>query len=264
MEKDNSFVRTNLLLGKEAMDNLKRATVTVAGLGGVGSFAVEALARMGIGHLRIFDFDSVKRSNINRQLFALESSLNMKKIDIARDRILNINPACKVSAADTFIHKETLDELFSEPSTVVIDAIDSLTPKIVLLEALYKSGVPAVSSMGAAVKVDPFSIRIGDISETNSCPLARFIRKRLKKKGIETGIKCIYSVEVPPKEFLETPLDEAEINEEVEFKRGRNRKALPSLSYIPAMFGLLAAHAAIKSILNWKDGCNINSLKKPI
>ena len=220
----------------------------MAGLGAVGSYAVEGLARAGVGRLRLVDFDVVRESNINRQLYALDSTLGRQKVELARSRVLDINPRCEVEILPLFIDHTTVDSVLKAPVDVLIDAIDSVSPKVTLLAAAAKAGIAAVSSMGAASRTDPLAIRIGDIADTEACPLARFVRKKLRKLGVDSGITCVYSVETPPS------LQEAgeEIVETEVFERGRRRAPLGSLSCLTGIFGLTAANEAILRIAGRK------------
>jgi len=240
------FSRTEQLIGKEALDRLRSARVAVFGLGAVGSYAVEALARAGIGFLRLVDCDCIRLSNLNRQLFALESTLNMPKPDVARARVLDINPDCKVEALQAFVAKSNLEDLLAKPLDVVVDAIDSVTPKVELIAAAVRLGIPIVSSMGAATRTDPALIRMADISETEVCPLARFVRKKLRRRGVTSGARCIYSIEDPNNK------NAPEEDNEQTCRQGRARRPIGSLSYITGIFGLLAAHEVIKMIVSKK------------
>jgi tRNA threonylcarbamoyladenosine dehydratase len=240
------FSRTGLLIGEKALARLAESSVAVFGLGGVGSYAVEALVRAGIGRVRLIDFDEIKHSNINRQLYALESTIDRKKVEVAAERIAQINPDCVVDARPVFADGSSMPELLSPPLDVVIDAIDSLSSKVALISAAYRLGRPMVTCMGASTRLDPFSVRVGDISESIRCPLARMVRKKLHAQGIFKGIRCVYSVE---------PADTVSASETAEpenFVRGRPRPSLGSISYMPAMFGLLAAREAIKIITNFE------------
>lgn len=242
------FARTELLLGHDGLERLRRAKVTVVGLGAVGSYAVEGLARAGVGHLRLIDFDVVRETNINRQLYALDSTLGQQKVDIARRRVLDINPNCQVATVALFINVESVPQVFTEPIDVLIDAIDSVGPKIELISAAVARKVFIVSSMGAATRTDPSAIRVADISETRICPLAQFVRKRLRKRGVHKGVRCIYSTE--PAGNTTKNLPEPEIEETVDFiGKGRPRRPLGSLSCITGMFGLIAAREAIFQIV---------------
>ncbi len=237
------FSRTEQLIGREAFAKLKKARVVVFGLGAVGAYAVEALARAGIGFLRLVDCDIVRPSNINRQLYALESTLKRPKTEVAAERVRDINPDCTVEPFQGFAGKKTLPRFLSGRLDVVVDAIDGVTPKVELIAAAIRLGIPVISSMGAATRLDPSAVRLGDISETDVCPLARIIRKRLRRRGICSGIRCIYSVEEP---FNKTEAVEAE---EQSFRHGCLRRPIGSLSYMTGIFGLLAAGEVIKNII---------------
>ncbi len=239
------FLRTELLLGREAVKRLSEATVVVAGLGAVGSYAVEALARSGIGNLRLADMDTLKKSNINRQLYALESTLGSPKAAEAAKRVRDINSSCSVYPMQIFVHADTLENLLEEPVDFVIDAIDSLNPKIELLETAYKRKIPVVSSMGAALRTDISKIKTADIFDTRSCPLAKLVRKRLRNRGVGRGISCVYSTETVTFTYSEP----SENNREgAEYERGRKRRILGSLPTIPGIYGLMLAHLVIRGL----------------
>jgi tRNA A37 threonylcarbamoyladenosine dehydratase len=250
--KETPFSRTELLLGAEGVRRLAQARVAVCGLGAVGSYAAEALARAGVGHLRLVDFDVVRESNINRQLYALHSTLGRKKVEVARARILDINPGCDVEALPAFADFRTAESILAGGIDVVIDAIDSLGPKIELIAAVVRSGTRLISSMGAATRRDPLAIRVGDISETRGCPLARFVRKWLKKKGIIRGITCVYSMEPCGESYRRAvglPEEGGVDGEQSGESRGRKRRPLGSVSYVTGVFGLVAAREAVEFIL---------------
>lgn len=234
--------RTLALLGHAGMDRLRRATVLVAGLGAVGSYAVEALARVGIGRLRLVDFDIVQPSNLNRQLFALGSTLGRPKVEVAAERVRDIHPGCEVEARRLFIASDTVGQFFTDPPDVLVDAIDSLGPKVALLAAAHRAGVWTVSAMGAASRTDPLALRVADISETERCPLARWVRRRLRALGIRSGLRCVYSIEPAPR-AAEVAADPPPA--EYELRHGRQRRALGSLPTVTGMFGLVAANEAI-------------------
>ncbi|MBF0432980.1 MAG: tRNA threonylcarbamoyladenosine dehydratase [Fibrobacteria bacterium] len=240
------FSRTEMLIGKERCKRLAQSHVAVFGLGGVGSYAVEALARAGIGKLSLMDMGLIQPSNINRQLFALQSTLHQPKTAIAQRRIKQINPDCEVIAHLDFAHVESFDKMLATPPDIIIDAIDSLNPKIHLLQKAYEQKLPIISSMGAGNKVDPSLIQVGDISETKNCPLARIIRKRLHRLEIYKGITCVYSLEIPSND-KDAPYFEA-IKESENFARGREREQVGSISYIPPIFGFMAAGTAIRKL----------------
>jgi len=238
------FARTELLLGPGGLARLRDSRVLVAGLGAVGSYAAEGLARAGVGHLRLADFDVVQPSNINRQLYALESTVGRPKVDVAAERLRDINPACEIDARRVFIDGDTAPVLVAADVDVVIDAIDSLNPKVALLHAAHGAGVWTVSCMGAATRTDPFSIRAGDIASTERCPLARLVRKRLRRHGVASGILCVYSVE-PPRNAVPADAATDPAPPGFEHRRGRRRRPLGSLSTLTGMFGLIAATQAI-------------------
>lgn len=225
------------------MARLRRARVVVAGLGAVGSYAVEGLARAGVGALRLFDFDTIHASNINRQLYALESTIGRLKVEVAAERVREIHPECAVEACPLFIGADTIGRVLEGSPDAVIDAIDSLSPKVRLLAAAAQAGLYTVSSMGAATRTDPLAIRVGDLAATERCPLARLIRKRLRKFKVTSGIRCVYSVEParPGRDSAEP--DAAE--EPDALRRGRMRRPLGSLSVLTGMFGLIAAREVI-------------------
>jgi tRNA A37 threonylcarbamoyladenosine dehydratase len=237
------FSRTELLIGTEGLKRLKAARVTVCGLGAVGSYATEALCRAGVGSLTLVDFDVIKPSNFNRQLYALESTLGMPKAEAGRLRVGDINPACRVEVKRTFIDKTTIDGLLADAPDAVVDAIDSLSPKVTLMAACVAKGLFLVSSLGAASRTDVSAVKTGDISETKNCPLARMLRKRLHKLGIYQGIRCVYSLEPAAQNAL------AAEPEQEEFARGRVRRPLGSVSYMTGIFGLAAAGEVIKHII---------------
>lgn len=244
------FKRTALLTGSEGMNCLLQARVTVVGLGAVGSFAVEALARSGIGHLRLIDFDVVHESNINRQLYALPATIGQAKTELARQRVLAIHPDCEVRADRLFITEETVTQAIDDTPDILIDAIDSVNPKTCLLQAAHEAGCRVISVMGAATRTDPTLVRIADIARTYNCPLAKFIRKRLRRRGIEQGIRCVFSIEPPSKNAVSAETDHAPGEVRSELGRGRARNVLGSFCSIPGIFGLTAAQDAINILLH--------------
>lgn len=239
-EETERFNRTEILIGKDGIKKLAAAHVTVCGLGAVGSYAVEALARAGVGHLRIVDYDTVDITNINRQLFALESTIGQKKAFIAEKRILDINPACRVEVMDAFVNEETNPAVMAEPVDVIIDAIDSLSPKVHLIANAVRAGIYVVASMGAAGRTDSDSIICGDISETRICPLARSVRRRLRRQNIEKGVRCVFSTEEALKKQEE---------HQIPHDGQRTAPVLGSISYMTGIFGLKVAGEAITHLL---------------
>lgn len=242
---DNRFMRTAALLGADKFERLKQSSVMVVGLGAVGGYALEALARSGIGKLILVDFDKVDETNINRQILALGSTVGQSKAQLAAARVRDINPDCRVEVREVFVNDQTLPELLSEPVDFVVDAIDSLNPKCSLMEALANRNIPFVSSMGAALKTDTSRIRMQRLDKTSNCHLARFVRKRLKRRGVDIGkILCVASDEQV--DLPETAL----FMEENSLPAGntRQRHTMGSLPTITAIFGLMIANAVILSL----------------
>ena len=244
------YSRLELLFGPEALDRLKNLHVVVAGLGAVGSFATESLARSAVGHLTLIDFDAVHSSNINRQLFALPSTIGHPKIELAADRVRLIQPSCCVTPLHLFINAESVDRVIALQPDILIDAIDSLNPKICLLEACVKQHIQVISAMGAATRTDPSCIRVDDISATRNCPLARFVRKRLRRRMVHSGIRCVYSIEKARPESVSELTDDASGELRAHTGAGRVRHILGSCCSIPAMFGMAAAQEALNLSLN--------------
>ena len=240
---DNRFMRTEALLGSDALKKLRNSTVMIVGVGAVGGYALEALARAGVGKFVIVDFDVFDITNINRQILALSSTVGRKKIDVAQERLLDINPKAKVKTLDLFVNDETIPQILKQKVDFVIDAIDSLNPKCQLAEALYSTDIPFISSMGAAIKTDPSKIFYGSLNQTKNCGLAKFMRKRLKKRGLDLSkICCVSSTE-------QCSLPETAIFETKETPtQGRKRNTLGSLPTITAIFGLTIANEVIKTL----------------
>jgi tRNA threonylcarbamoyladenosine dehydratase len=249
IDKPNEqFSRIERMIGADGLARLQACHVAVIGLGAVGSYAVEALARAGIGRLRLVDFDQVRPSNINRQLYALHSTLGQAKAQIARLRVGDINPACRVESMSLFVHRDTLDPVLAGPPDLVIDAIDSLAPKIELLTALVSRGIPIVSAMGAALRTDPAGVRVGPLSEIHHCPLAGKVRKKLRTRSIATDFPCVYSIE--PVDLLPSSARGHDETAEEDFpQRGRKRSVLGSLPTLTGIFGLTAANTALRLLL---------------
>lgn len=245
---EDRFVRIKQCLGAEAFRRLRESFVVVVGLGAVGGYALEGLVRSGVGRLRLVDFDEVRPSNINRQLLALESTLGASKVHLARARALDIHPACHVEALACFAHEETLDTILGGRPDFVLDAIDSLNPKVQLIRGAWARGVPILSSMGAARRLDPTRIQCGDISQTRHCPLARQVRKRLRRLGIAQGVPCVYSTEpVDARTDHPVVLPKGEATPFLE--RGRARASLGSLPTLTGIFGLTCAQVLIDALI---------------
>lgn len=235
--------RTQLLVGSAGMQKLANAHVAVFGVGGVGSYALEALARAGVGHLYIVDFDCVEESNINRQIIALDSTIGLPKTRVAAERIAQINPSAEVIAVQEFIAPDTVASHVPPDTGFAIDAIDIIASKIPLIEHLYNSGIVFISCMGAARKLDPTGFKIADIGSTRYCPLARIVRHELRNRGITKGVRCIYSEENDI-----APGDEPEITD-APACNGNRKRPQGTISYMPAIMGLMAAGAIINDIL---------------
>ena len=235
--------RMRLMVGEKALKKLQKAHVMVVGCGAVGSYAIEALARAGVGRLTLVDFDAVAVSNINRQLFALSSTIGKKKVDVAKNRVLDISSDINVETLDMLVNAETVPELLSCHPDFVVDAIDSLNPKCCLIEALVKNYIPFVSSMGAALKTDPTKIQIVKMKKTINCPLAFFVRKRLRRRNVDLDFPVVYSPELTQdKSKLQLP-------EENHQSSGRVRHEMGSFPTITGIFGLMCAHVAIQNLM---------------
>lgn len=236
----NEFSRSELLLGSDAMEKLKKARVAVFGIGGVGSYAVEALARSGIGALDLIDDDVVSLSNINRQLIALHSTVGKPKVEVAAERIADINPECVVRTYKMFYTPETAVEFDFSQYDYIIDAIDTVTGKISLAERAQEAGVPVISAMGAGNKLDPTAFEAADIYQTSVCPLARVMRRELKKRGIKK-LKVVYS-----REEAMTPAK----SEEDDGSAKKKRVTPGSVAFVPSVAGLILAGEVVRDIIN--------------
>ena len=232
------FSRTALLLGDDGVQRLTKARVAVFGIGGVGGYAVEALARSGIGALDLVDHDTVSLSNINRQIIATHDTLGKLKVEVAKERIHAINPDCHVRTFPVFFLPDTVDTFDFSQYDYVVDAIDTVTAKLLLAEKTYAAGIPLISAMGTGNKLDPTAFEVTDINKTTFCPLARIMRKELKKRGIP-HLKVVYS-----QEPAMTP--GANSDEPVELA---GRKPVPgSTAFVPAVAGLILAGEVIKDL----------------
>ena len=232
------FSRTQLLLGEEAMEKLYNARVAVFGIGGVGGYTVEALARAGIGQLDLIDSDTVSVSNINRQILATHSTVGKLKVDVAKARVLDINPNCVVRTYPCFYLPDTADQFDFTQYDYIVDAIDTVTGKLQLVERAVAAGTPIICSMGTGNKLDPTMFQVADISKTSMCPLARIMRKELKKRGID-HIKVVYSQE----EALTPTVDEEEL------KRTGKRQIPGSVAFVPGAAGLALAGEVVKDLV---------------
>ena len=232
---NKEFERQELLLGEAAMKKLKNARVALFGVGGVGSYAAEALARSGIGYIMLVDNDTVSVSNINRQLCALHSTVGRPKVDVVAERLLDINPSLIIEKRQEFVLPENINSFSLDSFDYVIDAIDTVSAKIAIAEVCDRSDVALISSMGTGNKQDPTALKVTDITKTNTCPLARVMRRELKKRGI-SHLRVVYSEEEPL-----TPLERI---------TAENGKTVPgSLAFVPSVAGLIAAGEAVKHII---------------
>lgn len=231
--------RTRLLLGEEGMDRVSRAHVVVVGTGGVGAAASEMLVRAGIGHLCLIDSDVVSPSNINRQLPALHSTLGRPKVEVLRERLTDINPDLDLTVRESYLEEGHVAELLAvwpQQPDFVVDAIDTISPKVALIQHCLAAGIPLVSSMGAGAKFDATRVRLADISRTRMCPLAHMLRKRLHKLGIREGFLAVYSEEEPRMSSIV-------------IEESRNKKSQAgTISYMPAVFGCVCAQAVLGGI----------------
>lgn len=253
-EEFGQFHRIEQMLGVEKTDRLHRSFVMIAGIGAVGGYVLEALARAGVGHFLLIDCDSVSLSNINRQILAVHDTVGERKVEAAQRRVLSIYPDCRVETLDVLINAESMPEVlrFSDGKPdLAIDAIDSLAPKVELLAALLEMKIPVLSSMGAALRTDPFSIQFGPLTNVTHCRLSMMLRKRIRRKGVNTDdIPCVYSTEPVREQGRESTILPPEFSEDDKRLHGRRRSTLGSLPTITGIFGLILANEAIKRLTN--------------
>lgn len=228
------FSRTERLIGKEALLKLQNSNIIIFGLGGVGSYTAEALARSGIGKMTVVDKDTVDITNINRQLYALRSTVGKPKAAVARDRILDINPECEITAIQKMYLPENSEDFVLSQYDYIIDAIDNVTAKIDLAQKAEQLGIPIISSMGTGNKMDPTAFKVSDIYKTSVCPLCRVMRTQLKKCGVKK-LKVVYSEEMPKSDGERTPA---------------------SISFVPPAAGLIIAGEVIRDIIKKESGSN--------
>jgi tRNA A37 threonylcarbamoyladenosine dehydratase len=242
------FSRTELVFGKEGVEKLKTKTVAVLGAGGVGSFAMEALARTGIGRLILIDKDVVDITNVNRQIPALVTTIGRPKVEVMKERIAQINPDCEVIALQTFFLEDTKEQLFQFPLDYVVDAIDIVTAKILLIKECVQRNIPIVSSMGAANKLDPTRFRVMDLSQTRIDPIAKVLRRELKKYGITKGVKTVCSTERPrtPREDVRQQIVSPEVEATSKVRKAKMPPA--STAYVPSVAGLILASVVIHDL----------------
>jgi tRNA threonylcarbamoyladenosine dehydratase len=254
------FSRTELLISKPGLDFYRQQTVAVFGIGGVGSFTAEALARAGIGHLVLIDFDTVDITNINRQLLATDLTVGQPKTAVMAERLKTINPDLKLTLYQAFYDEASSDNFFAEPLDAIADCIDNITAKVHLLATAQQKGIPIVSAMGAANKLDPTKIKVSDIKQAHTCPFARSIRKKLRREyQVESGIQVVFSTEnahTPDAEAMELFLPTVRKPDRTELQARRLVKG--TISYMPSLFGLTVAGIILKDLL---DRYQDNSIK---
>lgn len=247
----NEFSRTELLLGADGMKKLQNARVAVFGIGGVGTFTVEALVRSGVGALDLFDDDKVCLTNINRQLIATRKTVGEKKVEVMKERVLEINPKVKVEAHETFYGADNADEFDLSSYDYIVDAIDTVSSKLVLIEKAKEKNVPIISCMGAGNKLDPTKLEVADISKTSMCPLAKVMRTELRRRGI-TNLKVVYSKEPPL-----TPIEDEDNScknhcicpPDTKRKCTIRRQVPGSIAFVPSVAGLILAGEVIKDLV---------------
>ena len=235
--------RTRMLVGERMLEHFARSRVAVVGVGGVGGYAAEMLVRAGVGHLVIMDSDDVSLSNKNRQLLALDSTVGKPKCDVLASRLLDINPALDIVVIKEYLETDKAGDYFSGMKIdFLVDAIDTLSPKLSLIKYCMDNSIPLVSSMGAGAKFDATKVRLADISKSYNCPLAYIVRKRLRHMGISKGFKVVFSEELPDRDAIVSQED-------------RNKKSqVGTVSYIPAVFGCVCAQAAIGHLMATLEG----------
>ena len=236
---ENSWLgRTLLLIGSQQVDSLNGKHVLIVGLGGVGAYAAEQICRAGVGELTIADGDLIHETNINRQLVALHSSIGRPKSEYLAERLLDINPNLKLHVVQRYLRDDDMKTVLAQPYDYVVDAIDTLSPKIFLIHDALKNGLRLVSSMGSGGKFNPELVRIADISESHGCPLARILRKRLHRLGIHTGFKVVYSPEEVPENAMVPCVDEP-----------NKKTTIGTISYMPPIFGCYIASVVIRDLI---------------
>lgn len=244
--KENQFARTELLLGKDAMERLHRAKVAVFGIGGVGGYTVEALARSGIGSFVLVDNDRVSLTNLNRQIIATHQTIGRYKVEVMRERILEINPQAQVEMRQCFYLPENAGSFSFSEYDYVVDAVDTVTAKIDMIVRAKECGVPVISSMGAGNKLDPTRLEVTDLYRTTVCPLARVMRRELKKRGVDR-LKVVYSTEPARKPMEEGIPDSAETEQ-------THKRAVPgSVAFVPSVAGLMMAGEVVNDLIAASD-----------
>lgn len=234
--ENNIYTRTELLIGQDSLNTLKNSKVIVFGIGGVGSFTVESLCRCGIGEISLVDFDTIDITNINRQIHAFICNVGKYKVDEMKKRIELINPDIKVNIFKVKLEKDNIDSFNLKYYDYVVDAIDTITSKIYLIKYCYENNIKIISAMGAGNKMDPTRFKVSDINKTSVCPLARVIRRELKKIGVKK-LKCVYS-------------DEISVGEKIESEE-RRKSSPSSISFIPSSMGLIISSEVVKDLILW-------------
>ena len=244
---NEQLIRTELLIGEEGIDKLQNSKVMIFGVGGVGSFAAEALTRTGIGTIVIVDNDTVDVSNLNRQIHATRETIDRDKVEVMRERMLLINPECNVIPMQVFLTADNMEEIVTEDIDYIIDAIDSVTSKLALAEYCYRNEINLIASMGTGNKIDPSQFKVSDIHKTKVCPLAKVMRVELKKRGVKK-LKVVYSEELPIKP--QSPQVEAPKKVEgEEIKRLSKRQSPGSMSFVPGVAGMILASQVVRDLI---------------
>lgn len=242
----HAFSRTEMLIGKDGLQKLKDSKVAVFGVGGVGTYVIEGLARSGVGEIVLIDDDDICISNINRQLHATINTVGQAKVDVMKDRILSINNEAKVITYRELYNSHSADRLLSDDYSYVVDAIDMVSSKIDLIERCKKRNIPIISSMGAGNKLNPTMFEVADIYETSVCPLAKVMRKELRNRDIDS-LKVVYSKEKPLKPIIDVDITDSQQNESTKIKR----QTPGSISFVPSVVGLIIASEVVKDLLNF-------------
>lgn len=246
---ENAFTRTEMVLGRDALTALSEKKVAIFGVGGVGGYVCEALVRSGVGHFVLVDKDEVSLTNLNRQIIALHSTIGRAKVDVMKERMLDINPEADIDARRCFFLPENQDEFNFAEYDYVVDAVDTVTAKIAIIMKAKEAGVPVISAMGAGNKMDPSRFQVTDIFKTTMCPLAKVMRHEMKKRGVKK-LKVVYSDELPRTPLFDPDEEaDAEMGKSDGFISGKFRKKAPgSLAFVPSVAGLLLASEVIKDM----------------
>lgn len=246
------FSRTELLIGKEGLDILQNSIVAVFGIGGVGSYTVEALARAGVGHLVLVDYDDVCLTNINRQIHALTSTISKSKVDLMAERVREINPKAELTLFREFYSPEKSETLIQENYSYIVDAIDTVTGKIDLVVKAKEAGIPIISAMGAGNKLDPTAFKVADLAKTSVCPLAKVVRRELRKRGILKGVKVVYSEEkplTPRADAVDCKTHCVCTNKDAIANCTRRNQIPGSISFVPPVVGLIMAGVVVNDLI---------------